>query len=102
MMTAEKMSNQIMRCLVGACDETCGYYNCSDNICDAPLGEMHEFLANASKAIDVIEQVKCEIKESKKILSDPATIVNEDYRTGYLCGLAFVEGLIAELEGDKG
>lgn len=53
----------------------------------------------AIKALETIEQVKHEIKESKKVLSDPATVVNQDYRTGYLCGLSFVEGLIAELEG---
>lgn len=52
-------------------------------------------MRTAIKALETIEQVKHEIKESKKILSNPTTVVNQDYRTGYLCGLAFVEGVIA-------
>lgn len=46
------------------------------------------------KALETIDRLKSEIKETKKILSDPATVVNQDYRTGYICGLSFVEGLI--------
>lgn len=46
-----------------------------------------------------LEKLKTEIHQIKAELK--SANVNVDYRTGYLCALSAVEGMIAEIEGEE-
>ena len=58
-MTNKKIADQIIRCLVGACDDTCPYYSFEENVCDSYYAFMpivEEFLKKAEDMMDKEEQ----------------------------------------------